>query len=136
MPRRSKPAASRKPRIGTALILIGVSAVTAVWFGMRDAGDSGPTQGAVYQSGIFVGTARGARLSRSDPSVLEFAEIADAGLLNQLKEFEFGDRVLKVIRVHQVKYAPVENQEAIAAATPGGGTTMVRVVAKIVSGRS
>jgi hypothetical protein len=117
------------------LFLIGVSAVTAAWFGMRDR-DPGPTQGAVYQSGMFVGTARGARVSRSDPSVLEFAEIADAGLLNQLKEFEFGDRVLKVIRVHQVQYAPVENQEAIAAPTPGGGTTMLRVVAKIVSTRS
>ena len=110
------------------LIAFGAFATLAM---MRDgeARPAIPAQGNIFQSGILVGWATGARIS-SDGLVVEFDQIAHARQFAQQSEFEYGGLKLRIARVLQIDYAPRgENISSRGAARPD--QTLMRVTARI-----
>ena len=110
------------PFVGiTGVAVLAIVALTSVIDGMRHGADASRAvapQGSIFQSGTLVGWASGARITRADPSVIEFDEISHAVRLAQKDEFEYGGYLLRIAEVRQIQHA-------------GGQKSFLQVVARI-----
>jgi len=122
--------------VGTAAgaILVAVAAFAGV-SAMRgsEARPAIPAHGNIFQSGILVGWASGARLS-SDGSAVEFDQIAHARQLAQQNEFDYAGLRMRISRVLQIDYAQA-SESAAGRATARPDQTLMRVTAKIQPAR-
>lgn len=92
-----------------------------------------PRHGNIFQSGVLVGWASGAKIS-ADGLVVEFDQIAHARQLAQQNEIEYAGLKMRISQVLQVDYlASSENGTNRATARPD--KTLVRVTARIQPSR-
>ena len=89
-----------------------------------------PKYGNVFQSGMLVGWASGAKVSGADGAVIEFEQISHARQLLQQNEFEYGGLKMRISQILQVDYVKDNESEAgRGAARPN--KTLIRVTAKV-----
>lgn len=120
--------------IAAAASLVGVAAFAGLSATRNsEARPAIPGHGNIFQSGVLVGWASGAKIS-SDGAVVEFDQIAHARQLAQQNEFEYAGLRMRISQVLQVDYiASSENGTNRATARPD--KTLVRVTAKIQPSR-
>lgn len=88
-----------------------------------------PQYGNIFQAGVLVGWASGAKISVTDNSLIEFAQISHARQLAPQDEFEYGGVKMRISQVVQVDYGQGKNLAAGNAAR--ADKTLLRVTAKI-----
>jgi hypothetical protein len=80
---------------------------------------------AIYQAGIIVGKAFGARRSPTDATVFEFVEITHASQFNPAEFFQYQNLSLKVLTI--------ETKIGLMSSRPEDGTILQKVTAKIIT---
>lgn len=80
---------------------------------------------AIYQAGIIVGRAFGARRLPTDATVFEFVEITHASQFNLAESFEYQGLILKVLSV--------DTKIGLMSSRPEDGTILQKITAKIIS---
>lgn len=101
---KDKPKQHALPLVGFAALVLFI-AVGATQL-LRDNGPFVSPQGMIFQAGINVGWAVGAKFSNADPGTLEFDEISNARRLARGEPFEYDRYVVKISQVRQLEYAP------------------------------